>query len=94
MPILRIQHPVPNYDGWKRAFDNDPMDRKGSGVRRYQVHRTLTTPTLVMIDLEFDTLAAAESMLEKLQRLWTGPGAAVMQNPVAWIVETVESRSL
>jgi hypothetical protein len=94
MPILRIQHSVPNFEGWKRAFDSDPMDRRGSGVRRYHVHRSLAEPNLVMIDLEFDTVAAAERMLEKLRVLWAGPGGAVMQNPVAWIVETVESISL
>jgi len=94
MPILRIQHSVPNFEGWKRAFDSDPMDRKGSGVRRYHVHRSLADPNLVMIDLEFDTVAAAEGLLEKLHDLWAGSGGAVMQNPVAWIVETVESRSL
>jgi hypothetical protein len=27
MPILRVQHAVPNFDGWKRAFDSDPIDR-------------------------------------------------------------------
>lgn len=35
MPILRIQHSVPNFESWKRAFDSDPMDRKGSGVRSF-----------------------------------------------------------
>ena len=94
MPILRIQHSVPNFEGWKRAFDGDPMDRKASGVRRYHVHRSVTDPTFVMIDLEFDTVPEAERLLEKLRHLWGGPGAAVMRNPAAWIVETVESRSV
>jgi hypothetical protein len=94
MPTLRIQHSVPSFEGWKRAFDNDPMDRKGSGVRRYHVHRSLADPNLVMIDLELDSVADAERLLEKLHALWAGPGGAVMQNPVAWIVETVESRSI
>jgi len=94
MPILRIQHAVPNFDGWKRAFDNDPMDRKGSGVRRYRVHRALADPNFVMIDLEFDSAAEADRMLEKLRRLWAGPGGAVTRNPEAWIVETVESQAL
>jgi hypothetical protein len=31
MPILRIEHAVPDFNGWKRAFDSDPVDRKGSG---------------------------------------------------------------
>jgi len=94
MPILRIQHSVPDFEGWKRAFDRDPMDRKGSGVRRYHVHRSVADPTLVMIDLEFDTVAEAERLLEKLRHLWAGPGGAVMRNPEAWIVDTIESRSV
>lgn len=94
MPILHIQHSVPNFEGWKRAFESDPMDRKGSGVRRYHVHRSVTDSNFVMIDLEFDTLAEAERLLEKLHHLWTGPGGAVMRNPEAWIVETIESRSV
>jgi hypothetical protein len=94
MPILHIQHSVPNFEGWKRAFEGDPMDRKGSGVRRYHVHRSVTDPNFVMIDLEFDSLADAERMLDKLRHLWAGPGAAVTRNPDAWIVETVESRSV
>jgi hypothetical protein len=36
MHILRIEHPVPNYNAWKAAFDSDPIDREGSGVRRYR----------------------------------------------------------
>ena len=94
MPMLRIQHAVPNFEGWKRAFDDDPMDRLASGVRRYHVHRSVTDANLVMIDLEFDTVAEAERLLEKLRRLWAGPGGAVMRNPEAWIVETVESKSV
>jgi hypothetical protein len=35
MAILRIEHRVPSYESWKQAFDSDPVDRKGSGVRRY-----------------------------------------------------------
>ena len=94
MPILRIQHSVPNFEGWKHAFDNDPLDRKSSGVRRYFIHRSLADPSLVMVDLEFDTGAEAEKLLERLRHLWAGPGGAVMRNPEAWIIDTVESRSL
>ena len=92
MPILRIQHAVPNFEAWKRAFDSDPVDRKASGVRRYHVHRSTADPNFVMIDLEFDEVADAERLLEKLRRLWAGPGGAMMRNPEAWIVETVESK--
>ena len=94
MAILRIEHSVPSFEAWKRAFESDPMDRKGSGVRRYSVHRSVADPDFVMIDLEFETVAEAERMLEKLRRLWTGPGSAVVRNPEAWIIEAVESRSV
>jgi hypothetical protein len=92
--LLRIQHPVPNFEGWKKAFDSDPMDRKGAGVRRFQIHRSVTDPNFVMIDLEFESRVRADEMLKKLRNLWVGPGKAVMQNPEAWIVETIESQTL
>lgn len=94
MPILRIQHAVPDYEAWKRAFDSDPMDRKGAGVRHYQVYRALGEPNLIMIDLEFEALEAAERMLEGLHQLWRGPGGAVMRDPRAWLLDRVETRSL
>ena len=37
--MLRIEHLVLNFDGWKKAFDSDPVGREKSGVRRYQVLR-------------------------------------------------------
>ena len=94
MPTLRIQHSVPNFEGWKRAFDSDPADRKGSGVRRYSVSRSVDDQNLVMIDLEFDDAEDARALLAKMERIWQGPGDDVMQNPVAWIVETVETIDL
>jgi integrase len=36
MHILRIEHPVPDYDSWKAAFDSDPVGRERSAVRRYR----------------------------------------------------------
>ena len=94
MPILRIQHAVPSFDGWKRAFDADPVGRKAAGVTRYHVHRSVADPNFVMIDLELGSVAEAEALLDRLRRLWGGAGASVMRNPEAWIVETVESKSV
>ena len=91
MPTLRIQHLVSNFEGWKRVFDSDPADRKGSGVRRYLVSRSVDDPNLVMIDLEFDNTEAARGLLTKMEHIWAGPGKDVMQNPVAWIVEEIET---
>lgn len=94
MAILRIEHRVPNYEGWKRAFDSDPVDRKGSGVRRYQILRGLDDPNEVMIDLEFDTKSEAEALLTAMRGVWKQVGGSVMWNPQAWIIEVVESHEL
>jgi hypothetical protein len=47
-----------------------------------------------MIDLEFDDLNQAEAFLEKMQRIWNGPGKAVMRDPRARIAERLESKDL
>jgi hypothetical protein len=94
MPTLRIEHSVPNYDAWKRAFDSDPADRKGHGVSSYQISRSVEDPLYVMIDLEFDTHANAEGLLGVMQGVWAGPGKDVMRNPQARIVDIVERVAL
>jgi hypothetical protein len=94
MPTLRIEHTVPDYENWKRAFDSDPADRKGSGVRRYQINRAVAEPNLVSIDLDFDDVASAEALLATMQRIWAGPAAGIMVSPRATIVQQVESVEL
>lgn len=92
MPILRIEHPVPDFDVWKTAFDNDPVGRKQSGVRRYQILRSIDDPNYVMIDLEFDTRSEAEALLAAMRVVWSRVEGTVMSNPHARIVEMVESK--
>ena len=82
MPIVRIEHSVPSFEKWKQAFDSDPADRKGSGVRRYQILRLWEDPNYVMIDLEFESMNQAEAFLATMQRIWAGPGKAVMQKRI------------
>lgn len=94
MPTLRIEHAVPDFAGWKQAFDNDPVDRKGSGVRRYQILRSVEDPNYVLIDLEFDTLEEAEGLLAKMRRVWSGEGRNVLRNPQARIVDKVDTIEL
>jgi hypothetical protein len=62
MPILRIEHPVPDFDAWREAFDGDPIGREQSGVRRHRVLRPVDDPSYVMIDLEFDSPNEAEAV--------------------------------
>ncbi|MBC7725153.1 MAG: hypothetical protein H7146_10465 [Burkholderiaceae bacterium] len=53
--------------------------------------RSIDDQNLVAIDLEFDDAEDAGALLAKMERIWQGPGKDVMQNPVAWVVETVET---
>ncbi|WP_104169771.1 MULTISPECIES: hypothetical protein [unclassified Cryobacterium] len=94
MTVLRIQHPVPDYDRWKRAFDLDPADRRGSGVIRYTILRSVTVPNFVMVDLELGSVREAEKMLLKMRRIWTSSGSSVMSDPEAWIVDVAETAAL
>jgi hypothetical protein len=90
MYILRIEHPVPDFDGWKKAFDSDPVGREKSGVRRYRVLRPSDDANYVMVDLEFDTASQAEALLVALRVLWSRVEGQIMMNPQARIVEAVE----
>jgi ribosomal protein L35AE/L33A len=92
MPILRIEHPVPSFDGWKAAFESDPVGRERSGVRRYQILRSMDDPNYVMIDLEFDSKSEAEALLTAMREVWSRVEGRIMSNQQAHIVEIVESK--
>ena len=90
MYLLRIEHPVPNYAGWKQAFDSDPVGREKMGVRRYRILRPIDDPNYVMIDLEFDTARQAEALLAAMRVVWGRVEGTIMMNPQSRIVEAVE----
>ncbi len=69
MHIVRIEHPIPSYDGWKAAFDSDPVGRERSGVRSYQISRPVDDPNYVLIDLEFDGKSEAEASLVAMRQV-------------------------
>jgi hypothetical protein len=92
MSILRIEHPVPDYDLWKNAFDSDPVGRVRSGVRRYQVLRPVDDPRYVMIDLEFDNPKQAEGLLSAMREVWARSGHNLTSQQRARIAEAVEHK--
>jgi hypothetical protein len=92
MFVLRIEHAVPDWNGWKKAFDSDPVGRQKSGVRRYRILRPMDDPNYVLIDLDFDTAAEAEALLAAMRRVWGRVQGTVMRDPQARIVESVEQR--
>lgn len=92
MYLIRIEHPVPDYDNWKRAFDSDPIGRERAGVRGLRIARSVEARNHVVIDLEFEDLDAARAMLEKLRVMWNKVEGTVMSHVQAQIVEVVEER--
>ena len=91
MVILQIEHKVPNFDGWRKAFESDPINRKKSGVLHYRIFRPIDDPNHVIIDLEFDNLKDAENTLSALRNLWKYVEGKVMMNPQTRILHLVES---
>jgi hypothetical protein len=97
MTVLQIEHPINDFEVWKRNFDSDPMDRAGSGVTRFRVMRPVDDPNFVKVDLEFDNLGDAESFYGTLREFWQSADMAksvLKGSPRVSIVETVETREL
>ena len=90
--ILRIEHPVPDYDRWKEAFDSDPVGRERMGVRGYRVLRAADDPNYVMIDLEFASRREADGLLAAMREIWSRAGHMLTANQQARIAETVETK--
>jgi hypothetical protein len=91
MYILRIEHPVADFEGWKRAFESDPVGREKSGVKRYHILRPVDDPRYVMIDLEFDTAEGAQGLLAAMRVVWGRVAGKVVMDPRSRIVEVVET---
>lgn len=94
MIILHIEHTVAHFDNWKASFDTFEEFRQKSGVRRYQVSRPVDNPNFAMIDLEFDTLEQAETLLAGVQQVWERTNGTLIHNPQWRFAEVVQNREL
>ncbi len=92
MFIVQIEHPVPNFDAWKKVFDSDPVGRERSGVNRYKVLRPIDNPNYSMVDLEFDSLSEMETFLAAMRQVWSRVEGTIIESPRVRIVEVVESK--
>jgi hypothetical protein len=93
MTILQIEHAVRDFDGWKNAFDSDPVGREQGGVRRYRILRSVDDPNYVLIELEFDSSGEAETFRTALREMWGRAQAqGIIESPQARIVEEVERK--
>jgi hypothetical protein len=92
MYTLRIQHSTQDFNGWKKAFDSDPVGRQKSGVRRHQIYRAVENENFVMIDLEFDDRSQAEATLSALRKVWGRVEGNIMMNPQTQIAQIIETK--
>ncbi len=92
MPTLQLEHAIKDFAMWKAAFDRDPIDRGGLGVRRHRVFRPLDDPNYVVVELEFDTTTEAQVCDVALRELWNSRQAApaLIGAPRVRIIEAVE----
>lgn len=70
MTTLRIEHHVASYEGWKKAFDSDPINRKQSGVKRYRIYQPGDDERFVIIELDFEQLDQALATQAALQNIF------------------------
>jgi hypothetical protein len=95
MTILQIEHPVKDYEEWKKTFDSDPLDRKKSGVKSYRIYRAVGDSNQVIVDLAFENPDHAVATLQRLHNLWNAvTGSIVIDKPTARLLDFVESKVL
>lgn len=90
MPTVQIEHAIRDFDGWKVAFDRDPVGRAASGVRRYRVYRPVDDARYVIIELDFDEREAAEAFVTTMRGIWGQVEGTLMTGPRVRIVDCVE----
>ena len=93
MHVLRIEHPTAGYEGWKAAFDSDPVGRAAMGVRRHQVLRAADDELFVCIELTFDSLEAAEALHAAMREVWKRVAGTIVFDPAVRTFELTEDRS-
>lgn len=94
---LHIEHPVRDFDAWKRVFDDFQTFRADHDVRSFRVARRVDAESEVTIDLVFDDAAAAATFHRVLkERVWSGQQAAGLLNgaPSAMILNLVDDTTI
>jgi hypothetical protein len=62
MIVVAIQHPVADYDAWKAVYDQNNPGTFGALFAR--VNRAVDDPNLVTVVAGFESVEAANSMIE------------------------------
>ena len=94
MITLRIENKIANYDGWKKAFDSDPINRRQSGVKRYRVYRPIDDTNFIIIDLDFDNLEKAQAAQVALLNIFPKIEGTLIFGVQIKIMNVIESKEL
>jgi hypothetical protein len=94
MPTLRIEHQVPSFEGWKKVFDSDPINRKQSGVKSYRIYRPVDDMNMAIVELDFANMEQLQSALKALQNLWNRVQGTVILGPQTRILDITESKDI
>ncbi len=94
MITLRIEHKIDNYDGWKKAFDSDPINRKQSGVNHYRVYRPIDDTNFIIIDLDFNNLEKAQAAQVALMNIFPKIEGTLIFGVQIKILNVIESKEL
>jgi hypothetical protein len=92
MPSLHIEHPISDLDTWLGAFNAFAEARANAGVRSARVRHPAGDPSHIVVDLDFDTVEAAEGFHTFLRtNVWSSPEAspALAGTPEAAVLEDV-----
>ena len=92
MTTMVIEHPVADFEAWKRAFDSDPLGRARHGIERYVIYRSAEDARFVVVTLEFASRDQALLYLPRLRDLWNqvAPKLGMGTSPVARVLDEVE----
>ena len=88
---LRMRYELEDYDAWRAMFDRDPLDRGGSGVVSHRISRDADNDALVLVDLDFGTVAEASAFRERLRVLLADPSTPAMAHAEFAVTETTET---
>ena len=95
MVTLHIEHAINDLDTWLAGFARFEPARAEAGVRAYQVQQPTDDPRYIVVDLTFDTVAAAEKFCGFLeQNVWSTNlnAPALVGTPQTRILEPVHIR--
>lgn len=76
MVRMVIQHKVRNYGKWRRAYDAFDRERRGMGVKRHQVFRSVTNGNEVTVTHDFASISAGKRFAasQRLREVMKGAG--------------------